>query len=103
MDIKNDISVRGKVFAIEQLVEKTTGEKPKIVWKNDHALIVFTDKQKLIMQQMIEKKLKFESDPANVRFDLVPVVIPPVLKVYGKFAIGLFIIVFLLGRMSTKK
>jgi hypothetical protein len=101
LDLRQDIMLTVKVQAISALVEQMTGEKPVVVYLPDRVKMSFTPAQKVILQKYIESRLSMKTDN-KLEIDLLPVVAPAFMHVYGKFIVGGIFLAFLAGKMFSK-
>jgi len=102
LQAQNDLMLIAKISAINILINQLTGENAPVVYNEDYAEINFTEKQKRILQEYIRARLT-STEKTNLRINFLPVVLPPLAQVYGKFIIGAMVIAFLLGRSMGKK
>jgi len=98
--IKNDIVLAGKIAAFSTLIAGLTGEAPAVEYTDEYAQINFSDNQKQILQQYIEKNLR--AKPGAVRIDYNSIFTPPLFRVYGKYAIMALVAAYLMGRLTAK-
>lgn len=96
--VKDDLMAQAQVKGLQTLVRYLTNEDPIVVWYDQYVTIDFTPQQRILLSTYVENYLK--GKPGKIRVNAVPVVFPPVLKVYGKFAIMGLVASFLLGRLT---
>lgn len=101
LQVKNDIVAVAQITVLSTVIEKLTGEKPLVYYFDDYAEIRFTDRQKKILQKYLESRLRQKSD-TNVRVDLLPIVVPAVASVYGKYVIGAMAMAFWVGKLFSR-
>ena len=98
MAVSDNLVLRGKVTAISALVSALTGEAPEVEYAEDHVSIKFSEKQKPILQDIFYRSMT--ARPGEIRVDWNSVVLPATFRAYGKYAIMLLIISFLLGKAT---
>lgn len=98
LDIRQDLSTTAKIAAIQAFLGNVTGEPAQVQYGDGYVRIVLTENQKLILQNEIEKQLR--AKPGKIRLNYGQLIIPPVARVYGKFAILALIAAFLLGSLT---
>lgn len=98
MAVYNNVVTMGKAQAIGGLVTLLTSEKPLIVDHGTYLAIEFTDNQKTLITDYIEKTLSAE--PSDIRINWGELTIPALFRVYGRYLIMAIVISFLLGKIS---
>lgn len=93
---QDDIVLRAKITGANAIINQITGEKMIVRYFDDHVKMDFTQKQKDMIQEYLRNALR--AKPGRVRIGVLPVITPPLLQTYGKFAIGFLLAAFLLGK-----
>lgn len=101
LQVKNDIVAIAQITVISAMVEKLTGEKPLVYYYDNFAEIRFTESQKKVLQNYIESQLRQKGD-SRIRVDLLPVFVPAVSRVYGKYILGAVALAFWAGKLLSK-
>lgn len=99
-DVKNDLILRGKVSAFSTMIAAITGEAPQVEYFPEYVQVSFSATQKKTLQDLFESNLR--AKPGVFRIDYNSVTLPPLFRVYGKYAIMLLFAAFLLGKISSK-
>lgn len=86
-----------KAKAVAAAIYGLTGEKPRVVVKEDHALLSWTPEQNDRLRVKFENQMA--QGPGDVRVDLLPVVSPYVTKRAVPLLLGALAIGFLIGRL----
>jgi len=98
MSVIDNVMVMGKAQAIGGLATLLTSEQAQIIDRGDYLQIVFTDNQKTIITDYIEKTLN--ATPSDIRINWGELTLPALFKVYGRYLIMAVVIAFLLGKIS---
>lgn len=101
LQIKNDILTVAQIALLSQLIEKLTGEKPLVYYYDDFAEIKFTERQKKILSAYVEGRLRQKTE-SKIRVDLLPVIVPAVASVYGKYILGAVALAFWGGKLFSR-
>lgn len=90
---------RGKIAAAQAYLTAITGEPAEVKYADDYARILLSPNQVSILQNEIEKQLR--AKPGKIRMNYAQLIVPPVIRTYGKFALLALILSFLLGSITT--
>jgi hypothetical protein len=93
---RDDVTLKMKLSGVQLAIWQLTGEKATEVWAKDHVRLRFTAAQRDLLQDLLTKKL--QARPGKIRLEVAPVVVPPVLKVYGKYILLGALLLFFTGR-----
>ncbi|RQW04063.1 hypothetical protein EH223_08460 [candidate division KSB1 bacterium] len=100
LNVANDVTVHSRVLALQVFAATMTGQKPTVINRGEYVEIQFTPEQYKIMQQYIEDTLR--ARPGKIRVDYQKIMLPPMLKVYGKIAVLSLLATFFLGRVTAR-
>lgn len=97
-DISNDVILQGKIRALQIFAAAITGETPQVINRGEYAEILFSPRQKEILQGWIKKSL--QAGPSDIRIDYFGITAPPLIQVYGKIILVVLLAAFFLGRIT---
>lgn len=97
-NVANDVLLQAKVKAMLVAAAAITGESPQAINRGEYVEIIFTPKQKELMQSWIVDNLL--KKPGDVRIDYYGIALPPIIKVYGKIALLALVAAYVLGKIS---
>lgn len=101
MNATSNVILKMKIAGIMAVVNNLTGENPVITDMGDYYQVSWTDAQREKIQGWIQDGVTPGSSPSGeIRFEILPLVLPPIVRVYSRYVIGAIVALFFLGRIS---